>query len=70
MTKIITLPKKLVERGELVLVPRSDYERLLRIAKKQMEIEKGINKALEEARQGKVVGPFDRAEDLIKSLSK
>ena len=29
----LTIPEALVKRGDLVLIPRSDYEALLRVAK-------------------------------------
>jgi len=54
-------------------VPKKDWERLYKIAKRkifQAELEKGLREALEEVKTGKIIGPFDTAEDLIKSLSR
>lgn len=69
MPEVFTLPKELVKKGELVVMPRSEYERLLDIVKKQVEFDEGLQQSLKEARQGKVIGPFDNAKDLIKSLA-
>lgn len=33
MTAVITIPKELAEKGELVLIPRVDYEEFLRLKK-------------------------------------
>lgn len=33
MSKVIVVPKKLSEKGELVIIPRSDYEEFLRLEK-------------------------------------
>jgi len=70
---IITIPKKITNGKELIVVPKNDWERLLKIAKRkiyQMELEKGLKEALEEVKAGKVIGPFSKAEDLMKALKK
>lgn len=69
MSPIITLPENLVKKGELVIIPRSEYEELLRVSKMQSALDKGLEQSLKEAQKGKVVGPFDNARDLMKSLS-
>ncbi len=33
MDKVITIPKGLSKKGELVIIPRSDYEEFLRLKK-------------------------------------
>lgn len=33
MDKVITIPKDLSKKGELVIIPRSDYEEFLRLKK-------------------------------------
>jgi len=70
---IITIPKKITNGKELIVVPKNDWERLLKIAKRkiyQMELEKGLKEALEEVKVGKAIGPFSKAEDLMKALKK
>jgi len=69
----ITIPKKITKGKELIIVPKKDWERLWKIAKMKIykaELEKGLKKALEEIKEGKVIGPFSKAEDLIKALEK
>lgn len=60
---------------ELVIISRSNYERLLGISKRQkVKIEKSLDEHLEEAMKdvlaGRVIGPFSKADDLIKALEK
>ena len=69
----ITIPKKITNGKELVIVPKKEWEKLKKIAKMKVfrgELEKGLKEALEEVKKGKLIGPFDKAEDLIKSLEK
>lgn len=33
MSKVIAIPKELSKKGELVIIPRSDYEEFLRLKK-------------------------------------
>ncbi len=69
----ITIPKKITNGKELIVVPKKDWERLWKIAKMKIykaELKKGLRKALEEVKEGKVIGPFSKAEDLIKALGK
>jgi len=70
---IITIPKKVTNGKELIVVPKKDWERLCKIAKKKIfrvELEKGLKEALKEVKAGKIIGPFDKVEDLVKSLEK
>ena len=69
----ITIPKKFTNGKELVIVPKEDWKKILRLAKRaisQLELEKGLKKALEDVKKGRLIGPFDKVEDLIKSLEK
>lgn len=58
---IITIPKELIEEGELVLIPRKELEELIKLSKK---LDKGIaltrlqKKALNIARKNKKLGKF------------
>jgi len=69
----ITIPKKITDGKELIVVPKKDWEKLWKIAKGkiyQFELEKGLKKALKEVKAGKTIGPFSKADDLIKALKK
>ena len=69
MTTII-IPKKLIREKELVIIPRREYEVLLRIVKKYTQLDKDLNEALKEVRQGKTIGPFYSVKELKESLEK
>lgn len=67
----ITIPKKLTKKGELVLVPRRDYEKLLKALKKQIfthKLERDLEAAIKETRRSKVYGPFNSVQELKASL--
>lgn len=69
----LTIPKKLTKKGDLVIIPRKEYEDLLRFYKKPKktlneQLNKDLNKAIAEYRSGKFSGPFDNTKDLMKSL--
>ena len=69
----ITIPKKITRGKELIIVPKKDWENLLKLTRQkisQIEVGKGIKKALEEVKKGKIIGPFNKSGDLIKSLEK
>ena len=36
----LTIPRKLTRRGDLVVIPRKEYEELLRVHKQQKKVEK------------------------------
>ncbi|MDO8515658.1 MAG: hypothetical protein Q7S28_00210 [bacterium] len=66
----ITIPKKLAQEGDLVVVPRKRYERLLHIAKQSVELDHNLEEALREVKAGKMTGPFSSVRELKTSLGK
>jgi len=69
----ITIPKKVTNGKELMIIPKEDWERVLELAKKniyRLKLEKGLDEALAEVRGGELIGPFEETGDLIKSLEK
>lgn len=71
----ITIPKNLAKNDDLVVIPRKEYEELLKTAKKsadhkkhKQELDQALAEAMEEVRQGKVYGPFSSTEELMRSL--
>jgi len=68
----ITIPKNLLKEKELVLIPRRKYEEFLCVFKKKKygQLDKDLDEAIEEVRQGKTVGPFCSVKELKKSLEK
>lgn len=68
----ITIPKKITKGEELVVIPRKEYAEFLRIFKKRgyTRLDRDLDKAIEEVRQGKVIGPFGSVKSLRASLEK
>ena len=72
----LTIPKEMTRKGDLVIIPRREYERILDLGKKIIrkkvkpvsELDRGLEEALKEVREGKVFGPFDTVEKGIKFL--
>ncbi|PIS39585.1 MAG: hypothetical protein COT33_01170 [Candidatus Nealsonbacteria bacterium CG08_land_8_20_14_0_20_38_20] len=69
----ITIPKNLMEKGDLVIIPRKEYEGLLHVAGRKKkrtytQIDKDLDEAIAEYKAGKYFGPFDNVKDLMKSL--
>lgn len=66
----ITIPEKLIRGKNLILVPRKEYEGLLRMASKKgyTDLDKELDRAIAEYQAGKFSGPFDNVKSLMKSL--
>ena len=65
-----TIPRKLTVKGDLIVMPRCEYEKLLELQKKCNEIDSDLDEAVLQVRQGKTFGPFNSAKALKKSLEK
>ncbi|MEK7209184.1 MAG: hypothetical protein AAB677_02905 [Patescibacteria group bacterium] len=66
----LTIPKKLANQGDLVLISRHDYEQLVsnsvkEIIKRDPKIDRELAIAMKEYREGKIEGPFNTAEDFM-----
>ncbi len=68
--KPIMIPKQQHQNDDLVILPRKEYEKLLRRAIKQQEpeLDNDLKQALEEVKQGKLSGPFATVDELMNSL--
>ena len=69
----ITIPKQLLRRGDLVVIPRKEYEELLHARKIEefyAELDKDLDRAIASHRRGESIGPFTSVAQLKKSLSK
>lgn len=66
----ITISKKLIKNDDLIVIPRRDYEKLLRSIKKRTynSLDRDLDEALAEVKAGQIIGPFETAKALIKSL--
>lgn len=68
----ITVSPKLIKEKELVIIPRKEYEGLLRAAKKRpyTQLDRDLEEAMAEYKAGKCIGPFSSVKELKKSLEK
>lgn len=66
----LTIPKKLTRRGELIVIPRTEYETLLNARKWKEELDTDLQKSLKDYREGKYYGPFSSVEEMKKSFRK
>ena len=66
----ITIPRKLIKEKNLILVPRKEYEGLLRIAGKKSYtgLDRELDKSIAEYRAGFFLGPFNTAKEGITAL--
>lgn len=77
MEKVINIPKEIAKKGDLVLIPRKEYERLLEISKiipkDQLwfwtkEWQKREKEVEEDIKAGRILGPFSSGKELLRSL--
>jgi hypothetical protein len=62
----ITIPKNFISNDDLVIIPRKQYESLLRANKNTLD--KDMSEALEDAKKGRVIGPFSSLSSGLKAL--
>lgn len=70
MTKVITIPKELAKKGELIIVPRAEYEKFLNWRKsvKTFRPTAAERKALREARKDFKNGKYITLQELKNEL--
>ncbi len=71
--KILTIPKSMSNQGELVVLPRRDYEQLVadsakESAKRDPKVDRELALALADVKKGLVYGPFLTAAEGISFL--
>lgn len=71
--KTLTIPKSLADQGELVVLPRRDYDQLVadsvkETVKRDPEIDRALALALDDVKKGRVYGPFSTAAEGISFL--
>jgi len=70
---VLTIPKNLIKNDDLVVIPRKEYEAFLRVSSRQKpysQLDRGLDEAIKEVREGKTTGPFSSVKELKKSLEK
>ena len=71
--KPLTIPKSLSDQGELVVLPRRDYERLVsdsakETIKRDPKVDRELALALADVKAGRVIGPFNTIKEFMDSL--
>lgn len=68
----LTVPKKMTKGEDLIIIPKKEYEEFLNFRKQKMPagqtLDQELDEALEDVRQGKVMGPFSNVEQGLKAL--
>lgn len=63
----VTIPRELAQKGDLVVIPRREYEELMRVQKKYRkfytELDRDLDKAVRDYKTGLYNGPFKTVED-------
>lgn len=67
MTSLTTIPKQLSQKGELVVLPKVDYEKMIRIIQKK-KLDSDLVKAIKEYETGRFYGPFASAQEGVRFL--
>lgn len=63
-----TIPKAITGSRELIVIPREEYEALLRTVKFQQELDGDLRESLMQVERGEVSSPFNSAKELMRSL--
>ena len=67
----ITIPKKLIKNDDLVVIPRKEYEKLLSVSRKPLsQLDRDLEEAIQEVKEGKTIGPFRSVKELKRALEK
>lgn len=59
---VITIPKAIAQRGDLMVVPRREYEALVSFQRERETLDDELDTGLAEYRAGKFAGPFSWKE--------
>lgn len=65
----VTIPKKITKGDELVIIPRKEFEKLLRPVKKK-KLDPDLAKALADVKAGRLIGPFKNVEEFKKAIER
>lgn len=65
---IVTIPKKLVEKGDLVIVPRAEYEEVLKIRRRLLWEEKDTDEAIRVFERERKAGKLKKASSFSEIL--
>lgn len=73
----VTIPRELAQKGDLVVIPRREYEDLMRAQKKykkfHTELDRDLDRAVKDYKAGRYYGPFKTVREgkqFLESLTK
>ncbi len=80
----VTIPKNIASKDDLVIVPKKEYEKLLRFWESAEQptvlvketghglpgLESGLRGSFQEVRNGKLRGPFKTSKSFLRALKK
>lgn len=67
----LTVPKEVTKGETLVIIPKKEYEDFLDFKKQKQtakSLDEDLNEALDDVKQGEVIGPFSSAKNGLKAL--
>jgi hypothetical protein len=66
----ITIPKNFISNDDLVVIPRKQYESLLRFQKNSEKsvLDDDLLEGLDDIKNGRVLGPFSSLSEGLKAL--
>ena len=64
----IVVPKKVTRGKDLVVIPKEEYDRLVRLDKWNRDLDRDLKASIAEMDRGELAGPFDSVDELRKSL--
>ena len=59
---VLTIPRGIITKDDLVVVPRREYESLLVSQERLGDIDLAVHEGLQEYKRGKCAGPFSATE--------
>ena len=65
----ITIPKKMSRKGDLVIVPRIEYEQMLKVSRRLLREEKDTDEAIKIFEKEKKAGKLKKAPNFSEILS-
>lgn len=66
----VTISKELIKKGDLVLIPRTEYEDLLRLRKiREVKMSTSQKRALKRARKNRAAGRFLTLHEFERKLA-
>ena len=69
---VLTIPKRITGRDDLVILPRKEFEAILRASKRissSKKLDRDLESDLDDVKADRISGPFKNVTGLMKSLA-